>query len=91
MRLDVFARPRHRVALSVRDAAVDDAAQPCEGRRHDCRELLGEGPQQLSEVGAGRGPPVSCHVGLTYPDLRVVGESFEERLRADYLEHRPVR
>ena len=75
----------------MRDPPVDDATQPRESRRHDRGEPLGERQQQLGQVGAGRGPPVAGHVGLADPDLRMVGESFEEGQRADDLEHRPVR
>ena len=78
VRLDVAAGPRQRVALVVRDGAVDDLPEgdpPAWDRR---REPRGEGSQHVREVGARRGAPVAGHVGLADADLRVVGEALEE-------------
>ena len=60
--------------------------QPLQRRRDQGGQPRGEGRQQVGQVGAGPGPPVPGHVGLTESDLRVPAEPGEERGGADDLE-----
>ena len=83
---DVAARTIKGVLLVMGDAPVDEDTQPLQGRRNQRGQPRGEGCQQVGQVGAGPGPPVPGHVGLTEPDLGIAAQPGEERRGANDLQ-----
>ena len=87
---DVGSRAVEGVLVVAGDAPVDEDTQPLQGRGNQGGQPRGEGCQQVGQVGAGPGPPVPGHVGLTEPDLRVAAQPGEERRGANDLRIRAM-